>query len=98
MKNVIFKQVDGIKLKLGGYLIILSLIGFSFMPFYSSNAQDAGDIGDLAKIGLEIGEAIDSSCDKKRPEGGFKACKGGTCAPAKCISFRQRCESADDCA
>ncbi len=73
---------------------MLSFFCFSLISFTGSYAQDAEEV---AEIAIEIGTAIDKSCDEKRPEGGFTACKGGECAPAKCISFRSRCGSDGTC-
>lgn len=60
----------------------------------------AGDAAKMAEAAIGIGLKIDDSCQKKKKnlENGFQACKGGECAPAKCISFRTRCKSPEDCA
>ncbi|MHA7130684.1 hypothetical protein [Algoriphagus namhaensis] len=87
MKQGKSTTLDKIKTKLGLPLLVVSLLFMSFLPLFNANGQDLEEVADTA---IKVGQAIDSSCDKKRPEGGFTACKGGTCAPAKCISFRAR--------
>jgi hypothetical protein len=78
--------------KLNLTIVVLSFFCLSLFSFNQSYAQDLDEIVDSA---VKIGNAIDSSCDKKRPLGGFTACKGGVCAPAKCISFRSRCDNGE---
>jgi hypothetical protein len=82
------------KKKLNISIVTLSLFCLSLFSFNQSNAQDLAEIADAV---VKVGTAIDSSCDEKRPEGGFTACKGGECAPAKCISFRSRCDEEGKC-
>jgi hypothetical protein len=82
------------KRKVNISILMLSFFCLSMFAFTRSYAQDVEEIVDAV---VTIGTAIDSSCDKKRPEGGFKACKGGECAPAKCISFRSRCDEEGKC-
>jgi len=77
------------KKKLNISIVMLSFFCLSLFSFTRSYAQEIQEIADVA---IDIGKAIDSSCDAKRPDGGFTACKGGICAPAKCISFRSRCD------
>lgn len=82
------------KKKLNISIVMLSFFCLSLFSFNQSNAQDLAEIADAV---VTIGTAIDSSCDAKRPEGGFMACKGLVCAPAKCISFRSRCGEGGVC-
>lgn len=90
MKGLNVKQTGRTKMK---FKISIVLLGFFCISLFSqtrSYAQE--DLADIADFAISIFKAIDSSCDANRPDGGFMACKGGTCAPAKCISFRTRCE------
>ncbi len=73
-------------------IVMLSFFCLSLFSFTRSYAQELEEVADVV---IEVGKAIDSSCDAKRPEGGFTACKGGECAPAKCISFRSRCDNGE---
>lgn len=82
------------KKKLNISVVMLSFFCLSLFSFTRSYAQDAAEIAEAA---VDIFESIDSSCDSKRPEGGFTACKGGVCAPAKCISLRSRCGADGTC-
>ena len=82
------------KKKLNISIVVLSFFCLSLFSSTRSNAQELEEVADTA---IKVGQAIDSSCDAKRPEGGFKACKGGECAPAKCISFRSRCDEEGKC-
>jgi len=93
MRQTSITKPNRFKMKFNVSLLIAGLFCLSFFPSTRTTAQDATVFKAIADAAIEIGKSIDSSCDKKRPENGFTACKGGDCLPAKCISFRSRCDN-----
>lgn len=78
--------------------ISIIMLCFFCLSMFSVNRLEARSTAKwLAEAAIEIGKAIDESCNRKRPEEGFWACKAKTCAPAKCISFRSRCDDKKNC-
>ena len=74
---------------------MLSFFCLSWFSVGSSQAQDisTGEAISMAGVAIAVYNIADKNCDDKRKEGGgFTACKGSICTPAKCISFLSRCD------
>lgn len=78
--------------------VSIIMLYFFCLSMFSVNRLEAQSTAKwLADAAIEVGKAIDESCGRNRPDAGFTACKGGVCAPAKCISFRSRCDLEGKC-